>query len=138
VNVVSNSIVPKLTVITGGSFGAGNYALCGKAYDPALILAWPAAKYAVMGADQAAETLLALQLRDAQRAGRTLAEDEIEELRQSIRERYIAQTDIRYGAARGWVDAIIPPHETRLWLRAALDLLPPTAAGGFRTGVLQV
>ena len=72
VNVVSNSVVPKLTVVIGGSFGAGNYALCGKAYDPALILAWPSAKYAVMGADQAAETLLALQLRDAKRAGKTL------------------------------------------------------------------
>jgi acetyl-CoA carboxylase carboxyltransferase component len=138
VNVVSNSIVPKLTVILGGSFGAGNYALCGKAYDPALILAWPAAKYAVMGADQAAETLLALQLRDAQRAGRTLTEGEIEELRQSIRASYTEQTDIRYGAARGWVDAIIPPHDTRLWLQTSLELLPATATGGFRTGVLQV
>jgi acetyl-CoA carboxylase carboxyltransferase component len=138
VNVVSNSIVPKLTVIIGGSFGAGHYAMCGKAYDPALILAWPAARYAVMGADQAAETLLALQLRDAQRAGRTLAEDEIEALRQSIRERYVEQTDIRYGAARGWVDAIIAPHETRHWLQTALDLLPATIEGGFRTGVLQV
>ncbi len=78
VNVVSNSIVPKLTVIIGGSFGAGNYALCGKAYDPALILAWPSAKYAVMGADQAAETLLALQLRDAQREGKQLSADETE------------------------------------------------------------
>lgn len=138
VNVVSNSIVPKLTVIIGGSFGAGNYALCGKAYDPALILAWPSAKYAVMGADQAAETLLALQVRDAQRSGRTLAEHEIEELRQSIRARYDEQTDIRYGAARGWVDAIIPPHETRLWLQTALDLLPATSESNFRTGVLQV
>ncbi|MBI2478261.1 MAG: acyl-CoA carboxylase subunit beta, partial [Planctomycetia bacterium] len=138
VNVVSNSIVPKLTVILGGSFGAGNYAMCGKAYDPTLMLAWPNAKYAVMGADQAADTLLALQLRDAQRAGRVLAEQQIEELRQTIRERYIEQTDIRYGAARGWVDAIIPPHETRLWLQTALDSLPATIEGGFRTGVLQV
>jgi len=138
VNVVSNSIVPKLTVIIGGSFGAGNYALCGKAYDPALILAWPSAKYAVMGADQAAETLLALQLRDAQRAGKTLSEDEIAVLRRSIRECYEQQTDIRYGAARGWVDAVIRPHETRLWLRTALDLLPATVEGDFRTGVLQV
>jgi acetyl-CoA carboxylase carboxyltransferase component len=138
VNVVSNSIVPKLTVVIGGSFGAGNYALCGKAYDPALILAWPSAKYAVMGADQAAETLLALQVRDAERAGRTLAAREVDELRQSIRQRYEEQTDIRYGAARGWVDAIIPPHETRLWLKIALDLLPATAEGSFRTGVLQV
>ncbi len=138
VNVVSNSIVPKLTVIIGGSFGAGNYALCGKAYDPALVLAWPSAKYAVMGADQAAETLLALQLRDAARSGKALSKDQIGELRQSIRERYEEQTDIRYGAARGWVDAIIRPHETRLWLQTALDLLPATTGGTFRTGVLQV
>jgi len=138
VNVVSNSIVPKLTVIIGGSFGAGNYALCGKAFDPVLILAWPSAKYAVMGAEQAAETLLALQLRDAQRSGRTPSEDEVEKLRHSIRERYAEQTDIRYGAARGWVDAIIRPHETRLWLKTALDLLPVTTDGVFKTGVLQV
>ena len=100
-------------------------------------LAWPSAKYAVMGADQAAETLLALRLRDAQRAGKTLSPSETEELRKSIRERYEEQTDIRYGAARGWVDAIIRPHETRLWLQTALELLP-AAEGEFRTGVLQV
>jgi acetyl-CoA carboxylase carboxyltransferase component len=144
VNVVSNSIVPKLTVIIGGSFGAGNYALCGKAYDPVLILAWPSAKYAVMGADQAAETLLALKLRDSKREGRTLSEDEIAAIRESIRNRYEVETDIRYGAARGWVDAIIPPHETRRWLRTALDLLAaakPHCINGyehFHTGVLQV
>ena len=138
VNVVSNSIVPKLTVIIGGSFGAGNYALCGKAYDPALILAWPSAKYAVMGAEQAADTLLALQMREAERSGKHLTEAEVTDLRESIRERYEAQTDIRYGAARGWVDAIIRPHETRLWLTTALDLLPATSEGNFRTGVLQV
>lgn len=138
VNVVSNSIVPKLTVVIGGSFGAGNYALCGKAYDPALILAWPSAKYAVMGADQAAETLLALRIRDAERAEKTLSENEIAELRQSIHARYEAQTDIRYGAARGWVDAVIRPHETRLWLQTALELLPATEGGTFRTGMLQV
>jgi 3-methylcrotonyl-CoA carboxylase beta subunit len=138
VNVVSNSVVPKLTVIIGGSFGAGNYALCGKAYDPALILAWPSAKYAVMGADQAAETLLALQLRDAERKGKVLAADDVEQLRQSIRKRYEEQTDIRYGAARGWVDAVIRPDETRLWLQTALDLLPATEGGNFQTGVLQV
>jgi 3-methylcrotonyl-CoA carboxylase beta subunit len=138
VNVVSNSIVPKLTIVIGGSFGAGNYALCGKAYDPALILAWPSAKYAVMGADQAADTLLALQLRDAKRAGKTLTKQETEKLRESIYGRYAEQTDIRYGAARGWVDAIIRPHETRLWLKTALDLLPPIADATFRTGVLQV
>jgi acetyl-CoA carboxylase carboxyltransferase component len=97
-----------------------------------------------MGADQAAETLLALHIRDAKRAGKTLSDDEIEGLRQSIRGRYEEQTDIRYGAARGWIDAIIRPHETRLWLQTSLDLLLAAdlraagAAGSFRTGVLQV
>jgi acetyl-CoA carboxylase carboxyltransferase component len=138
VNVVSNSIVPKLTIIVGGSFGAGNYALCGKAYDPALLLAWPSARYAVMGGDQAAETLLALELRDAERRGQKLSRNETDKLRESIRARYEDQTDIRYGAARGWVDAIIPPHDTRLWLQSALGLLPPTTGGTFQTGVLQV
>jgi acetyl-CoA carboxylase carboxyltransferase component len=130
--------VPKLTVVIGGSFGAGNYALCGKAYDPALILAWPSAKYAVMGGDQAAETMLSLQVRDAKRAGRELSGAEVDELRETIRSRYDEQTDIRYGAARGWVDAIIRPHETRVWLATALELLPPTIEGTFRTGMLQV
>jgi acetyl-CoA carboxylase carboxyltransferase component len=138
VNVVSNSIVPKLTVVIGGSFGAGNYALCGKAYDPVLILAWPNAKYAVMGADQAAETLLSLALRDAERSGKSLSKDDVAKLRQTIRGRYEQQTDIRYGAARGWVDAIIRPHETRQWLQMALELLPATHEGVFRTGTLQV
>jgi acetyl-CoA carboxylase carboxyltransferase component len=138
VNVVSNSVVPKLTVVIGGSFGAGNYALCGKAYDPALILAWPNAKYAVMGADQAAETLLSLAVRDAERAGKPLTKTETADVRKKIRDRYEEQTDIRYGAARGWVDAIIWPHETRQWLAAALDLLPIDREAIFRTGVLQV
>ena len=139
VNVVSNSVVPKLTVIVGGSFGAGNYALCGKAYDPWLILAWPSARYAVMGAHQAAETLLTLRLREAERQGRKLGETEIAELRDSIRQRYEQQTDIRYGAARGWVDAIISPVETRAWLKLALDVLPTQRdKPPFRTGVWQV
>ena len=82
--------------------------------------------------------MLALQLRDAKRAGRKLSEAEIEELHEKISSRYDQQTDIRYGAARGWVDAIIRPHETRLWLETALELLPPTTEGTFRTGMLQV
>lgn len=139
VNVVSNSVVPKLTVILGGSFGAGNYALCGKAYDPWLILAWPCARYAVMGAEQAAGTLLSLQLRDAERKGRPVPEEERQRLQEEIRRRYEEQTDIRYGAARGWVDAIIAPHQTRQWLAAALRMIPERATQGeFRTGMLQV
>jgi acetyl-CoA carboxylase carboxyltransferase component len=139
VNVVSNSVVPKLTVIVGGSFGAGSYALCGKAYDPWLIVAWPGARYAVMGADQAAETLLQLHLRDARKTGRSLAEPQEKRLREEIRGRYEEQTDIRYGAARGWVDAIIAPHETRQWLTAALSMIQEKSSwGAFRTGMLQV
>jgi len=135
---VSNSVVPKLTVIIGGSFGAGNYALCGKAYDPALIVAWPGAHYAVMGASQAADTLLAIKKRDAERSGTPLTDDEITTLRSSIRGRYDEQMDIRYAAARGWVDAIIAPHETRQWLEMALRILPAGSDRPFRTGVLQV
>lgn len=139
VNVVSNSIVPKFTVIVGGSFGAGNYAMCGKAYDPWLILAWPSARYAVMGATQAAETLLTLRVREAERAGKSLSQEELAALRQSIRSRYEEQTDIRYGAARGWVDAIIAPPETRQWLATALELAAVVPVrSDFRTGVLQV
>ena len=139
VNAVSNSVVPKLTVIVGGSFGAGSYALCGKAYDPWLIAAWPAARYAVMGADQAADTLLQLRLRDAARAGKTVSDEDKQRLREASRQKYEEQTDIRYGAARGWVDAIIAPHETRQWLSAALALIPEKSTWGeFRTGVFQM
>jgi acetyl-CoA carboxylase carboxyltransferase component len=139
VNVVSNSVVPKLTVILGGSFGAGNYALCGKAYDPWLVLAWPSARYAVMGGEQAADTLLELRLRDARRRGPPLAEEEIQRLREEMRRRYDQQTDIRYGAARGWVDAIVAPHQTRQWLAMALGMIPEKRSWGeFRTGMLQV
>ncbi len=139
VNVVSNSVVPKITVIVGGSFGAGNYALCGKAYDPWLILAWPNARYAVMGPEQASETLLSLRVRTAAREGRTLDDEEIRQMRETIRSQYEAQSDIRYGAARGWVDAIIAPHETRRWLDMALRTIPASRdQPPFRTGVLQV
>lgn len=139
VNAVSNSVVPKLTIVIGGSFGAGNYALCGKAYDPWLILAWPTARYAVMGADQAADTLVALRIRDARRGGTVLSDEDHARLRDEVRQRYVEQTDIRYGAARGWVDAIIAPHETRNWLAAALRLIPEgTTRGEFRTGMMQM
>ncbi len=139
VSAVSNSSVPKLTVILGGSFGAGNYALCGKAYDPWLVLAWPSARYAVMGAEQAAATLLDLKARDADRKQRPLSEAERQRLGEEIRSRYEQQSDIRYGAARGWVDAIIAPDQTRAWLAEALRLIPPVAERPtIRTGVFQV
>lgn len=141
VNAVSNSIVPKITVIVGNSFGAGNYALCGKAYDPNFTLAWPNAKYAVMGADQAAATLLTIQERAAKRNGKDWDESEAEKMQEFIKQQYERQMDIRYGAARGWVDAIIAPHTTREVLAHLLKLVkqaPIPASRSFHTGVIQV
>src|SRR5205814_4400353 len=106
VNAISNSVVPKLTLITGGSYGAGNYALCGKAFDPRFVFAWPGAKYAVMGGDQAASTLLDISVQALKRAGHQPDAEELEELRQKVKASYDEQTDIRYAAARLWVDAI--------------------------------
>lgn len=143
VNAVSNSVVPKITVVVGGSFGAGNYALCGKAYDPRFIFAWPNARYAVMGAEQASDTLFSIlqRARSQSRKGAAGPGDDadLEDLRKKVRENYQEQTDIRYGAARGWVDAIIQPHETRQILATVLRLTarkPPSHR--FHTGVLQV
>lgn len=141
VNAVSNSVVPKITVIVGNSFGAGNYALCGKAYDPNFIVAWPNAKYAVMGADQAAGTLFTIQERAAERKGETLDKQESEKMFTTVQQQYEKQMDIRYGAARGWVDAIIPPHMTRSLLARMLRLAsraPIPASRTFHTGVIQV
>ena len=139
VNAVSNSIVPKITVVVGNSFGAGNYALCGKAYDPNFIVAWPNAHYAVMGAQQAADTLFHVQERAAKREGKELDKEEMVKIHVQIKERYERQMDIRYGAARGWIDAIIAPHTTRDVLINFLELTAraPLSTRSFHTGVLQ-
>ena len=118
---VSNSVVPKISVIVGGSFGAGNYAMCGKAYDPRFIFAWPTARYAVMSGDSAANTLVEIRVRQLERGGRKLSDEEKQELVASIKATYEAQTDCRYAAARLWVDAIIDPAETRDALLMALE-----------------
>jgi 3-methylcrotonyl-CoA carboxylase beta subunit len=139
VNAISNSVVPKLTLITGGSFGAGNYALCGKAFDPRFILAWPTAKYAVMGGDQAASTLLDVQVQALKRQGKEIDATEMAELRDKVKASYESQTDIRYAAARLWVDAIIQPEDTRQALLTALSVATRHDDGRpFKTGVLQV
>ncbi len=138
VNAVSNSVVPKIAVICGGSFGAGHYAMCGKAYDPRFIFAWPTARYAVMGGDQAAGTLVDIKIKQLEREGKKLSEKEKEELYQSIRSTYEHQTDPRYAAARLWVDAIIDPAETRealIWALEAAALNPEVRE--FKTGVFQ-
>jgi 3-methylcrotonyl-CoA carboxylase beta subunit len=164
VSAISNSRVPKITLITGGSYGAGNYALCGKAFDPRFIFAWPTAHVAVMGADQAADTLLEVAVKSLRRqgggsgatgsagaAGRgventgrascTQDEDaaELEKLRDKVRSDYERQTDVRYAAARGWVDAILDPAMTRDTLIAALEVATRHAEPEpFRLGVFQV
>ena len=137
VNAVSNSVVPKITVVVGGSFGAGNYAMCGKAYDPRFIVAWPNARYAVMGAAQASDTVFSVLARARERDKKSSPE-ELEELRATVKKNYEEQTDIRYGAARGWVDAIIQPHETRNVLLQLLDYVSrPMPKARFHTGVIQ-
>jgi 3-methylcrotonyl-CoA carboxylase beta subunit len=139
VNAVSNSVVPKITVIVGGSFGAGNYAMCGKAYDPRFILAWPTARYAVMGAAQASDTVFSILAKASERGDKKASPEELETLREKVKQSYQEQTDIRYGAARGWVDAIIQPHETRDVLIRLLEYVSrPTPKAHFHTGVIQV
>ena len=137
VNAVSNSVVPKITVVVGGSFGAGNYAMCGKAYDPRFIVAWPSARYAVMGAAQASDTVFSVLARARARDKKATAED-LEDLRAMVKKNYEEQTDIRYGAARGWVDAIIQPDQTReILLQLLRYVYRPAPTGRFHTGVIQ-
>jgi 3-methylcrotonyl-CoA carboxylase beta subunit len=138
VNAVANSVVPKIAVICGGSFGAGHYAMCGKAYDPRFIFAWPTARYAVMGGDSAAGTLVEIKVKQLEREGKKLSEAEKKELYESTRATYEHQSDPRYAAARLWVDAIIDPARTREALIEALEsaALNPDVAE-FKTGVLQ-
>ena len=139
VNVIANSVVPKITLILGGSFGAGNYALCGKAFDPRFMFAWPTARYAVMGADQAASTLLEISVNALRRGGHEPDAREMEELRQKVETSYNEQTDVRYAAARLWVDRIVAPAESREALLTALAVATRYDDGReFKTGVLQV
>jgi 3-methylcrotonyl-CoA carboxylase beta subunit len=138
VNAVSNSVVPKIVVIVGGSFGAGHYAMCGKAYDPRFVFAWPTAKYAVMSGDAAAGTLVEIKVKQLERSGKKLSEEERKELFDSTKKTYDEQTDPRYGAARLWIDKIIDPMETRQAITQALEAasLNPDVPE-FKVGVLQ-
>ncbi len=139
VNAISNSRVPKITTLVGGSFGAGNYAQCGKAYDPRFIFAWPSARCAVMGSDQATSTLLDITVRSLQRQGHEVDAEELAELRDKVKGDYDRQTDVRHGASRGWVDAIIDPAKTRETLTMALDVSTRhVEPEPFRVGVFQV
>ena len=138
VNAVSNSVVPKITVIVGGSFGAGHYAMCGKAYDPRFVFAWPSARYAVMSGESAAGTLVEIKIKQLERGGKKLSEEEKKELYNSVKQTYDEQMDPRYGAARLWIDKIIDPMETREAIVEALEAasLNPEVKE-FKVGVLQ-
>ena len=138
VNAVSNSVVPKITIIMGGSFGAGHYAMCGKAYDPRFVFAWPTARYAVMSGESAAGTLVEIKLKQLERDGKKLSDEDQKELYESVKKTYDEQTDPRYGAARLWIDKIIDPMETRNAIVEALEAaaLNPEVPE-FKVGVLQ-
>jgi len=138
VNAMANCVVPKLVLIVGGSYGAGNYAMCGRAFDPLLTLAWPNAKCSVMGAAQAASTLLQIDLAARERKGEKIDEGMRAQLLEAITRSYSEQQDIKYAASRGWVDRIIDPPHTRDELVAAMRVAyqAPVEAP-FRTGVLQ-
>ncbi|MBB5329889.1 acetyl-CoA carboxylase carboxyltransferase component [Edaphobacter lichenicola] len=138
VSAVSTSVVPKITVIVGGSFGAGHYAMCGKAYDPRFLFAWPTARYAVMSGASAATTLAEVRAKQVERGGKVLTEEDKKALYDEIKSSYDAQADPRYGAARLWIDAIIDPVKTREVLMTALEAtsLNPDVPK-FNPGVLQ-
>jgi 3-methylcrotonyl-CoA carboxylase beta subunit len=137
VNVVANSTVPKFTVVMGNSYGAGNYAMCGKAYDPRLIVAWPTGKIAVMGGSQAAKTLLQIQVATLKAKGTALSAAEEQKMFNEIKDRYDHQTTPYYAASRLWVDAIIPPVDTRRWISMGIEAANNAPVEKFNVGILQ-
>jgi acetyl-CoA carboxylase carboxyltransferase component len=138
VNVVANSVVPKFTVIVGNSYGAGNYAMCGRAYDPRLIVAWPSAEIAVMGGRQASETLLGIKLQQMEKEGKQISDGEQEALLREIQGRYEAEADPYFAAARLWVDGIIDPAETRACISRGIAMASRNPdLRRFNPGVLQ-
>ena len=139
VNAVANSVVPKITIIVGNSYGAGNYAMCGKAYDPRFIYAWPTAKIAVMGGEQAAKTLLQIQVAAMKAKGKEVSAEDEKRLLDEIKGKYEKQTTPYYAAARLWVDAIIDPVETRKVISEGISAANHNPhIEEFKTGVFQV
>ena len=139
VNAVSNSVVPKFTIIIGNSYGAGNYAMCGKAYDPRLIVAWPSARLAVMGGEQAAKVLLQIETASLKKQGIEISTEKENEILQSIQQRYNAQTSPYYAAARLWTDAVIAPLDTRKWISLGIDAANHAPIEKpFNLGIIQV
>lgn len=137
VNAVANSTVPKFTIIVGNSYGAGNYAMCGKSYDPRLIVSWPLSKIAVMGGEQAAKVLLQIQVSSLKAKGQEISEEDKQELLREITDKYNTTTSPYYAAARLWVDAIIDPLETRKWISMGIEAADSAPIEKFNVGVLQ-
>jgi acetyl-CoA carboxylase carboxyltransferase component len=138
VNAMSNSVVPKFTVIIGNSYGAGNYAMCGKAYDPRLIVGWPTAQVAVMGGEQAAKVLLQIEIASMKSRGEKISEEQKTELLDKIQSRYDRQTSPYYAASRLWLDAIIDPVDTRTWLSMGIEAANnKKASHPYNVGVIQ-
>jgi len=139
VNAVANSVVPKFTIVVGNSFGAGNYAMCGKAFDPRLMLAWPSAKMAVMGGEQAANVLLQIEKAAVKKSGVKLDKKKEISLKERISKDYKEKTEILYAASQLWVDAVIDPAETRSWISMGITLANHAPSDEkFNMGVLQV
>ena len=138
VNAMSNSIVPKFTIIIGNSYGAGNYAMCGKAYDPRLIVGWPTAEVAVMGGEQAAKVLLQIELASLKSKGEEISKEKENELLINIQNKYNSQTNPYYAASRLWLDAIIDPKDTRTWISLGIEAANNNPLKEeYKTGVIQ-
>ncbi|NJC24786.1 acyl-CoA carboxylase subunit beta [Neolewinella antarctica] len=137
VNAMANSVVPKFSIVCGNSYGAGNYAMCGRAYDPRLMLSWPTARLAVMGGSQAAKVLLQIQVSSQKKKGEVVSQADEDELLKKITERYTDQASPYYAAARLWVDEIIDPRATRSWISAGIEAASYAPVGEFKMGVLQ-
>ena len=138
VNAMSNSVVPKFTIVMGNSYGAGNYAMCGKAYDPRLIVGWPTAEIAVMGGAQAAKVLLQIEMASLKSKGEEISKEKEEELFNRIKKKYDDQTSPYYAAARLWVDAIIDPVQTRKWISIGIAASDQNEdIKSYKVGVIQ-
>ena len=138
VNAMANSVVPKFTVIMGNSYGAGNYAMCGKAYDPKLIVGWPTAEIAVMGGEQAAKVLLQIELASLKTKGEKISKEKEKELFENIKRKYDSQIKPYYAASRLWLDAVIDPRETRKWISMGIEAANNNSTiENYKTGVIQ-
>lgn len=139
VNAMANSTVPKITIVVGNSYGSGNYAMCGRAYDPRFMYAWPTANIAVMSGASAGKTLTQIQIATLKKKGQELSEEEQTKLQKEITHRYNKQTDVRYAAARLWIDGIIHPAQTRERISKAIEVANLNSdIPDYKTGVIQV